>query len=82
MVSYYLFEYIYFFYDGNGRVGRFIIVKFLSDYYDNYIVLIFLYVINRNKLKYYKVFMIVLNYLNCGDLMEFIDIMFELLIVG
>ncbi|HCZ0540577.1 TPA: Fic family protein, partial [Staphylococcus aureus] len=74
--------YIHPFYDGNGRVGRFIIAKLLSDYYDNYTALTFSYVINRNKSKYYKAFMTASNHLNCGDLTEFIDTMLELLIAG
>lgn len=82
MASHFIFEYIHPFYDGNGRVGRFIIAKLLSDYYDNSTSLTFSYVINRNKEKYYKAFKNASNKYNRGDLTEFIDIMLGLLIEG
>lgn len=82
LASHFIFEYIHPFYDGNGRVGRFIIAKLLSDYYDNYTALTFSYVINRNKEKYYKAFSNSSNKYNRGDLTAFIDTMLELLLEG
>lgn len=82
MVSHFIFEYIHPFYDGNGRVGRFIIAKLLTDHYDNYTALTFSYVINRNKEKYYKAFTNASNKYNRGDLTSFIDSMLNLLLEG
>lgn len=82
LASHFIFEYIHPFYDGNGRVGRFIIAKLLTDYYDNYTALTFSYVINRNKEKYYKAFSSSSNKYNRGDLTGFISTMLDLLLEG
>lgn len=82
LASHFIFEYIHPFYDGNGRVGRFIIAKLLTDYYDNYTALTFSYVINRNKEKYYKAFSNSSNKYNRGDLTGFINTMLDLLLEG
>ncbi len=41
LASYYMFEYIHPFYDGNGRVGRYILAKLLNDNLDSFTALTF-----------------------------------------
>ena len=68
IVIHYLFEYLHPFYDGNGRVGRFIMAKMLSDELDEVTALTFSYTVNRNKNKYDKAFEVTSNYFNKGEL--------------
>ncbi|EEK12828.1 Fic family protein [Staphylococcus hominis] len=82
IVIHYLFEYLHPFYDGNGRVGRFIMAKMLSDELDEVTALTFSYTVNRNKNKYDKAFEVTSNYFNKGELTFFISSMLDLIYEG
>lgn len=80
--AHYMFEYLHPFYDGNGRLGRYLIAKMLHEALDPITALTFSYTVNRNKNKYDKVFMKASEYFNKGELTEFVETMFELIIEG
>lgn len=82
MASHFIFEYLHPFYDGNGRVGRYIIAKMLNDSLDPFTALTFSYTVNNNKSKYYKAFENTSNYYNKGELTNFIKEMLDLLLKG
>ncbi|WP_323702523.1 Fic family protein [Mammaliicoccus sp. Dog046] len=82
MASHYMFEYLHPFYDGNGRIGRYLVAKLLNEVIDPFTSLTFSYVVNKNKSKYYKVFEDTSHYFNKGDLTIFIQDMLKMLIEG
>lgn len=82
MLSHYLFEYIHPFYDGNGRMGRYMVCKFLSKKLDRYSAVTFSYIINRHKNKYYNAFSQTSHPLNKGEATFFVKDMLEMIVEG
>lgn len=56
MIAHYYFEYIHPFYDGNGRVGRYITCKYLAAKLDALTAISFSHMISSVKAKYYDAF--------------------------
>ena len=71
-VFHYLFAYIHPFYDGNGRVDRFISSYYLSKELDELIGLKLSFTIKNNVKSYYKLFQTTNDDFNRGDLTPFI----------
>ncbi|MEB7434214.1 Fic family protein [Staphylococcus pasteuri] len=82
LASHFMFEYLHPFYDGNGRLGRYIIAKLLKDNLEHVTALTFSYAVNRNKNKYDKAFASTSHFLNKGEMTYFIDVMLDLIIEG
>lgn len=81
-IGYYYFEYIHPFYDGNGRVGRYLLAKSLTSVVNIFTAITLSYSINRNKNKYYRSFEKTSHPLNKGDMTLFVKENLELLISG
>lgn len=75
MISHLYFEYIHPFYDGNGRLGRYILAVDIAKILDPYTAVSLSHPINKNKQKYYKVFKNVENSANRGEVTEFVIFM-------
>lgn len=79
IVSHFMFEYIHPFYDGNGRVGRFMFGLSLTHLLSIPTALSLSQVINKQKNKYYKAFMEVEEPLNYGEVTPFVLDLLELI---
>jgi len=71
-IFHYLFGYIHPFYDGNGRMSRFITSYLLSQEIHPTVALHLSFLIKRNRKKYYSLFEDTNSSLNKGDLTPFI----------
>ena len=71
-IFHYLFGYIHPFYDGNGRMSRFITTYFLTREFHPTVALQLSLLIKKRRTKYYKLFAETTSAHNCGDLTPFI----------
>lgn len=82
MLSHYFFEYIHPFYDGNGRTGRYITCKYLSERLDPLTAISFSHMINDKKNKYYSAFTVTSRPSNCGEGTMFVYNMLDIVADG
>ena len=72
IVSHFLFEYIHPFYDGNGRMGRYLLALYLSEPLSLPTVLSLSRIIAENKTEYYRAFETAQDRLNHGEVTFFV----------
>lgn len=78
-IFHYMFGYIHPFYNGNGRMSRFISSYLLSKHLDPLVSYNLSYTIKKEIKKYYKGFELVNNKINKGDLTPFVIIFLEII---
>lgn len=78
-VMHYMFGYVHPFYDGNGRMSRFISSYLLSKQIDRLVGFRLAYTIKKDIKKYYKMFDLTNDKLNKGDLTPFTIYFLELI---
>lgn len=72
IIAHFLFEYIHPFYDGNGRMGRYLLTLYLSEPLSLATILSLSPVIAENKSKYYKAFDQVESPINHAEITLFV----------
>lgn len=80
LVSHFIFEYIHPFYDGNGRMGRYLLSLFLERPLSKPTALSLSRVIAENRNMYYHAFQTAEDPLNHGELTFFVMTMHELIL--
>lgn len=80
VISHYMFEYIHPFFDGNGRVGRFILSNYLAKELDSVSSLLMSRAVKANRSIYEKAFLTVSEKDNFGEGTFFIIALLELLL--
>lgn len=80
LASHFMFEYVHPFYDGNGRLGRFLLSTALSNVVSLPTALTLSSQLATDKSKYYKAFSITEEPMNRGELTFFVDIFLDVLL--
>ena len=80
IMAHYMFEAVHPFYDGNGRLGRFLLIQGVSTVLSTPTAFALSTAINKEKSKYYKAFIEVQHKLNYGDGTPFVITMCSLLL--
>lgn len=81
-VTHYFFEYVHPFYDGNGRLGRFILSSYLARKLDKFTGVSFSNAVRENRKRYLDAFIEVSDPKNKGDITHFVQTIYELIIEG
>ncbi|MDQ8759009.1 Fic family protein [Streptococcus ruminantium] len=80
IITHYFFEYVHPFYDGNGRMGRFLMSSYLARKLDFLTGLSLSESVLQNKNKYEEAFSITSHPKNRGDLTPFVGTMLEIIL--
>ncbi|MFI3605862.1 Fic family protein [Vagococcus fluvialis] len=80
IISHYMFEYVHPFFDGNGRVGRFILSNYLAKELDIVSSLLMSRAVKTNRAKYEKAFLTISEKDNFGEGTFFVMALLELLL--
>ncbi|WP_308558323.1 Fic family protein [uncultured Oscillibacter sp.] len=78
-IFHYLIEYIHPFYDGNGRLGRFILSYCISKTLEPLVAYRISETIKENKTAYYRAFSVCNDRLNLGDLTPFLIMQLQMI---
>ena len=81
-IFHYIFEYIHPFYDGNGRLGRYLMSAYLKRKLDIFTAISVSYSINQNKSKYEKLFLDMTEKRNYAEITGFVQGLLELVYEG
>lgn len=82
LITHYFFEYVHPFYDGNGRMGRFLLSRYLSRKINTYTGLSVSRGVLKNKSKYEEAFLQMSHLHNRADITLFVIEMLEIIIDG
>ncbi|PID82824.1 MAG: hypothetical protein CSB15_01065 [Clostridiales bacterium] len=81
-ISHYYLAYVHPYYDGNGRLGRFLSSMFINSSYNHLTSMSLARGSYIKKVNYYKAFKKTNSVINCGELNYFVDEFLQILIAG